>query len=468
MTRTTFSLLSLLAAVSITGDAAAQRAPAHPLRAAEKALGTDGSIDWGFHRVVEDPHGLGLKFPGYLIGVEKSDRDIIGVVDTGAAARVRIDRAPAGSNVEQRRLLRRVLNDGKRTFVSHVVEYEWRGEPVPHLRPAFLHNAYARTAAAARHMNWEHAGARGEYPFFNPGSTLYDDSFEALDKLGRSLQQRLEAARAAGAPVSHVFVASMGWNTDEDEALRNYNSIFGNLFEAERAHPGRVLTAPVVIGFSWPSRWAVGGISYPTKADDADEVGVVWGNYLLQRVLLPLKERYGFRVVVLGHSFGARLTTRAVFSAPVLGVTKPREKVDLVVGLQGAFSANRFLAERAVGQEGAPYAGYRAAARQVVLTWSPYDKANPLAEYGWSANNVGGRPGYERSREYPAHFQWKRWSPGEGWLPGAEERDGKILMVDASDLVRYRTYQKGGGAHSDIYHPAMGRFLLDLVRAYAP
>jgi hypothetical protein len=104
----------------------------------------------------------------------------------------------------------------------------------------------------------------------------------------------------------------------------------------------------------------------------------------------------------------------------------------------------------------------------VVLTWSPYDRANPLAETGWSANLVGGRPGYERSLQYPAHFRWTRWSPSDSWLPDPDARDGKILMVDASDLVRYGTYQKGGGAHSDVYHPAMGRFLFDLVRTYAP
>jgi hypothetical protein len=70
--------------------------------------------------------------------------------------------------------------------------------------------------------------------------------------------------------------------------------------------------------------------------------------------------------------------------------------------------------------------------------------------------------------QYPAHFQQVNWREAEDWLPLPSERDGRILMVDASDLIRYGTYEKGGVAHSDIYHAAMGRLLLDLIRAYAP
>lgn len=457
-------LLLVLCSTGLAG----QRAPEHPLRRAEQVLGTASHLDWGFHRVVEDPHGLGFKFPGFLVGVEKASRNRLGVVDTGRTAPVPISYAPPGSNAEERRVLRRVLNDPERTFVSHMVAYDIRGGAVPYIQPTFVHNAYARSAAAISYHGWESYGRAGEYPFYNPAASPYADSWTALDKLGAAVRERLQAARSGGSPVSHVIVASMGWNTTELEAIRNYNSIFGNLLAQDAASARSALAAPIVVGLSWPSRWDVPGVSYPNKADDADEVGFLWVNYLINHVLMPLKREFGFRTVVVGHSFGARLTTRGVFSGPVLGVLAPQEKVDLVVGLQGAFSANRFIPERAVGLEGAPYARYRDWANQVVLTWSPFDRANPAADIATGANNVGGTPGYRRTLQYPAHFQQVSWREAGDWLPVPRERDGRILMVDASDLVRFGTYEKGGSAHSDIYHAAMGRFLLDLIRAYAP
>ena len=55
------------------------------------------------------------------------------------------------------------------------------------------------------------------------------------------------------------------------------------------------------------------------------------------------------------------------------------------------------------------------------------------------------------------------------WACGGNlhQRAGKVLMVDASELVRYGTHWSGGGARSDIFNPSVSGFLLDLVRAFA-
>lgn len=42
----------------------------------EKLLGTDGGTSLRQHRVVHDPHGLGFRFPGMLVAIEKAQKKI--------------------------------------------------------------------------------------------------------------------------------------------------------------------------------------------------------------------------------------------------------------------------------------------------------------------------------------------------------------------------------------------------------
>ena len=99
-------------------------------------------------------------------------------------------------------------------------------------------------------------------------------------------------------------------------------------------------------------------IGYPNKADDADEIGYTIMNLLLNEVIADIKsapDYSGVPVVVFGHSFGGRLTSRAVYSAKHLREERRPAKptVDVYVGLQPAFSVSRFIKAR--GREGAPY-----------------------------------------------------------------------------------------------------------------
>lgn len=73
-------------------------------------------------------------------------------------------------------------------------------------------------------------------------------------------------------------------------------------------------------------------------------------------------QKYSF--ILIGHSFGARVITRAIFSNGLIDPPKVNKEssethqkntcdVDLVIGLQGAFSINRFIPGE--GEEGSPY-----------------------------------------------------------------------------------------------------------------
>jgi Alpha/beta hydrolase family len=102
---------------------------------------------------------------------------------------------------------------------------------------------------------------------------------------------------------------------------------------------------PLFVGIKWDSDWPRAGVlgveDYWNKGSDADEIGLTWAN-LLNRVLKEVRAEHGARIVAVGHSFGARLLSRAVHSAPLI-VAGPSEPIDLFIRLQGAFPYRRFV-----------------------------------------------------------------------------------------------------------------------------
>ncbi len=435
--------------------------PEHPLRGVEKTLGTDSQLNWSYHRLVEDPDGFGLRFPGFIVGIEKSKREIVGVPSDHLD---RIDPSRLGPKVAKK--IEGYLDDGKRTFISHIVETRLNGSKMDN---CYIYNVYS-LEETGREIRDEACDGYQE-----PGSpgNLYDPGFRALDALGARLRQEVDAAAASGNAYTHVLFLAMGWHTPQQEALRNYNALVAKLHSAARLE-GKEFR-PLFVGITWPSTWRnriyfPKVLSYFNKAHDADEVGFIWGNYLLHEVLLPLKKETGLPVTVIGHSFGARIMSRALFSGRALGDREPPNlsdspEVDLFVALQGAFSANRFLPERKQGREGAPYGDHKDRDTLIVLTWSRHDTGNPVANRITSANHVGGYPGYKRVKDkrYAHHFQPVTWNQKGLLPPDLELEEGKILYIDAKEVVKFSTYRKGGHAHNDIYRKQVGQGLWQLM-----
>ncbi len=450
------SALSMVLLVS----GCASGGPEHPLRGTEKALGTDSQLNWSYHRLVEDPDGFGLRFPGFIIGIEKSKREIVGVPP---ASLDRVNSSRLGPDVAEK--LEEYLDDGKRTFISHIVETRPISSKMDN---CYIYNVYPLEGTGRRIED----EACDVYQAPGSPANLYGPSFDALDALGKRMKQEVDAA-GPGNPYTHVLFLSMGWHTPQQEALRNYNSLVAKLHGAARAE-GKPFR-PLFVGLTWPSTWRnrfyfPKVLSYFNKAHDADEVGFIWGNYLLHEVLLPLKKETGLPVTVLGHSFGARIVSRALFSGQALGDRDPPNlsdlpEVDLFVALQGAFSANRFLPERKKGREGAPYRDHKGRDTLTVLTWSQFDQGNPVANRITSANHVGGSPGYERATDerYEHHFQHVAWDENGNLPSDLELEEGKILYIDAKEVVKFSTYRKGGHAHNDIYRKQMGWGLWKLM-----
>lgn len=429
----------------------------------EKKLGTNSDLDRSFHVVADEPQGFGLRMEGFIIGIEKSERETLGVQPLTDDPHLNSE--PAGFNTENTRRLAKRLDDGKRTFISHLVQAKLDDKsPIPYIKNRFLYDVYCAGCADDR---------RPSYPAWTMKTdSPYTRSWEALEKLEDILASQLTEANEKGKPYTHVIVGTMGWNTAQEKAIRNLNSIFGNILISQSNG-----FKPLFIAITWPSEWNAPGVSLRNKANDADEIGFVWANALINQHLSSLRARASaknwptFKIVAIGHSLGARLLTRAAFSGAVLNPPVGLQNgLDLVIGLQGAFSMNRFLAEREEGQEGAPYANYKNLRGKVVLTWSEHDKATPIANLISGANYAGAKEGYDRASDhrYKHHFTFYTASENGELTPdgNSESQEKRVIYINATSLIKYEVLGAGGKAHSDIYNAYMGRMLGTLISEF--
>jgi len=453
----------------------------------ENEYGTGGWNLPAFHRVVERDEGLGFHFPGFLIGVEKARRQYIGMPKLEELKQELLDLSRLES--DHRRNIEGFLNDGKGTFISHLVEYRMKGVGGMGLERIEEHiflDVYAQKCDSnAEKCDSKQAyktslqAARGERTTEDPDSSLEE-----------RIRGNMKKAKWQEYPYTHILVYAMGWNTDQQETIRNINSLVTQL---DKAKTNGTTFKPLVVAISWPSEWkwpvfeTIGKLaSYAVRTDDADEIGVLWANLILRNILVPAKHDYGIPLILIGHSFGARLLTRAATSAELIRTQSPPQQtndIDLVIGLQGAFSVNRFIPNEGffIGLEGAPYREFPKFARKMVFTWSEHDTATPLAVWVTGARHVGSKPGYELSRDHPerfAHFSVEKDEQGtiklkpesdtKSWDMAFNDDHKEVVMIDASEIVKHSGYGHWGKAHSDIFTPAIAKLIWCSVKAVRP
>ncbi len=193
-----------------------------------------------------------------------------------------------------------------------------------------------------------------------------------------------------------IIVMVMGWNTEEEEALNNFSALAGHLMdEAQRLH---LDFHPLVIGVSWPSEWqlddwsvvpnaVVRGLSFPFKAAEADEVGAHAISYVIEEVLkIRQAEPTSPRVVLLGHSFGARALVNA---AKAIDLTAPPQFTDRdgMILFEGAFEIYTLFTDAADqfhDDAGTLDWHFGSGKPRVTLTSSYYDSAVSAAIWGRS------------------------------------------------------------------------------------
>lgn len=445
-----------------------------------ETLDLGGRTTSRYHVLAENPFGHGLMTEGYLIGIEKSPKALLGIAApdddglTGYLRRFRlVEPQNHASERDRANHLLKVMDDEKSMFVSHVLAYEpderevgtaqMREHPRQNrFRTRFLYNLHPAAYGGRRYSPYPNI------PLVEADSKqAYESGWRALEiSLKQEIGTKLKAANAASTPYTHLIIGSMGWDNDQLQALECYNAILGNIIEAARRDTASpVLFNPLFIGITWPSVWGYDSVldlwqlvkklaGYSTKADDADEVGYTIGNWLVNNLAMQIKQETRkaggqLKVIAFGHSFGARLISRAVFSRDLLaqGAPYPTEKVDLLIGLQGAFSANRFIAGQ--GAEGSPYAGFKQLGTAIVMTWSENDSANPLAYRLSRSPHIGGNLGYKAALEHGQDVFLPVDADKLTVNECVELRNAsKVLMVNATSFV---------DDHGDILDSEMGR-----------
>ncbi len=529
-------LVGLLAGLAGCGDKVENR-----LADYETPYDADSFLSRNLHPTVHFPSGLTLNFPGYVVGIEKISRSHIGP-DPAVVNKYLITKGANAADDEDLQDLRgKLFREPKAMAVTHILRYASIGAKSPQpdgkevdsslpgrIDACFLYSIYEERD----HSKPEEAGQAPSRPcpaangdkgidVTQPGNPLdvpgranaWEHGLKALDRLADYAKADIAKSAETDRPYTHLLVFSMGWNTDQFEALRNFNSIANEFARAVEGCPmpgdkycvGAHKVRPLVIVITWPSLWdwsnmlAVGGfdalaklVSFPIKASDAREVGFGPANYLINKALAEivadatLKEKLkaknvDLKVVGVGHSFGARLLTQAVRSARYLAPgLRPAGTggLDTFFALQGAFEIDRlFDGDGSRHSCATPTRRLAEGFNRVVLTASSKDAAVNLAFFGTYA---GQHDGYTASKEKPAYcgLFTQATMDKDGACIGAGNRQAcaaiapapsgarpPVLYLDASNSIQYNTHRTGGGAHSDIYRENVGRVLASLLNS---
>lgn len=477
-----------------------------------------------FHRVLHYPTGVGLQFPGYVVGIEKAHQTKIGGPATDSTL-LDMPGPDARSGIQ-----RKLLIDPKSHFVSHVMHYRNPGNDDavhPHRIRSCAVYAVLPPADPVSHE------AGGQlYPPCDETRTpkpseAYANGWTGLARLKTLLKddltprsQRNGDERATEPPnhqFSHIFVVVMGWNTPQGEAIQNFNSIIGRLLNDVDERRGNMNCAmdsarqpecnfnPLVIGVTWASDWQLSAllplppalvrlISFPNKANDAKELGMTWLRAVIQHVVLPVRDKAGRKdkpkIVLIGHSFGARALMSALTDEEALNLDRataeglPQHKEfrpgDLFIALQGAFEVEDLFK----GQD--PNKGLHDSIAngnlRVIMTSSEFDAAVETAfwdTYAASWRGYAKLCGDESNDRFSAFVDCRRLSrlstanryafsacarpEKNGDIPD-RINDRSVLYLNASAVVNCRAAFTGGGAHSDIYRREMARLLWDHIR----
>lgn len=475
----------------------------------EKKLELNGATTRSFHSMLYYPSGIALHSPGYIIGVEKSPTRIIG--------------GPS----EIKSLTKHNI---KSMFVSHIIKNDFNvineKSATPYITSnyCFVYNSYISkelidksSIDIAKISGWNACDISSSVEDAKDALLLsfYNNSNVGLSALKSNLKHDLKSGA-----YSHILIIVMGWNTSQSDAIRNFNDITGNIITASLEqqdevkenpsspasnmliHRVRVIKSseknnlsfrPLVIGITWPSYWSTrldNVASYPNKANDADELGLIWLNKIINQTIPESMSESGSKlpVIAIGHSFGARAMTRALFSSPSIKKdTTVSSPVNLAVSLQGAMSINRFFPE--LSEEGAPYGDYmKLGNTKLVLTASKFDSAVKFAKW---TDPAGAVKSYVKACTQPVYSGTFHCMTASD--TSATETHGKFSLCNRGDtsekctnplngingarvidyidtsngITQFNSFGTGGDAHSDIYRLPMGRLLWRLIQAYA-
>lgn len=411
-----------------------------------------------FHSAAVEPTKFVISYsPSYLIGIEKANRTRIGGPQWKDCDRKEycFNTNTPELTTELRQKIEERFDDIKGHFISHIIRYAHQGNGW--YAGQWSYNIYG----PENQDQTRTCATQGQ----TPTETCSNSGWNAVRNLKSELAQRIKQDG-----ITHLIVMSTGWNTLQNESISNYNDWIAHILSAAR-EDGTIRFRPLFIGLSWASDWLwwnwFGASDFVNKAHDADEVGLTWANVLVHEVLLPLKQDTGVPVVLIGHSFGARLLSRAIYSGAILpSKSTSREPVDLFIGMQGAFSVNRFTPDK--GKEAQPYRNYSRGAKKILLTSSKYDEAVESAIHTGDTF-AGSAHAYQitQGKDYAGIFEHIAIDPQGGWTTPPSSNSSKVTLVEASAMIATNKPGTGGLAHSDVFDKEAGRFMWQAIKEFS-
>ena len=433
----------------------------------EVTLGTDSGNAEQFHALVYYSKEHALRYPGLIVGIEKSSAKP--VKDEARNLLIQSLNSNSESKKTDEWLVELLKDTSKSMFISHIVDSSKVNVPT------LVYNAYE--------CQTERAGSDKKTTC--PGY----DSWKAIAQVKEKLEAALERTPTGEGQYTHVIFLTMGWNTNQVEAVQNFNSLVREL--SANAAPRSF--HPYVVGVTWPSQWDSGffgdvyrGSSLGNKANDADEIGAGWLGAVLRYGVLPVTRDSKTKLIVIGHSFGARATSHAVCRGTLL---VPQDKqladsgkpmkgdVHWLIGLQGAYSLNRFSTKGAGIFEKISYDPKCEVADNLLLTASKHDSAGkysykvlgaPFAGSIGTWNSVLKDPGILKIDSPSFDLYKTRHVEGdENTSVCLEGRAGShtrsFNYVDASEVIKFNAYGTGAGAHSDIYRAQTAKLMWEFL-----
>jgi hypothetical protein len=217
-------LIALALATVISRPALAEP-PRRDVSARARAIGTDKPQYEPARVIVTNPEKTRLKFPAFVLGIEKASRKVIGCPpDRG----VEIARAPKPVRDQIERTFHETPLASDCLFVSHIAEFVPTTEPDV-FAPVLRYDAYREADPPA------------------PRDVFMSGRNATLSLRGRLMEVAAQRAKA-GRPVSHLIVFATGWHTGQVRTLANMDELFGSIAAA-----GNDTFSPIYIGISRPS-----------------------------------------------------------------------------------------------------------------------------------------------------------------------------------------------------------------------
>lgn len=454
-----------------------------PLARGERMLQTDhNSASTPFHEALYHPSEISLNSEGFIVGIEKSP---IKAITRNAAKDIKVKQQSFGqtlwgSRADARNMVASGMFGGKAMYISHILQNF--AQPYGEGNCA-LYDVYRSIKGDSDKVVTPKCDTYQST--VTNAKMAYTGSWNALDTLSRALQNQLQQNN-----YSHIVVMTMGWNTTQQEAIKNMNALLGNIRKASQAGNAKNTAAfrPLVIAVTWPSSTDSTGISSSIKntlgkvlplagkREDADQTGLTWLGVLLNDTIPEANSKH-IPVVAIGHSFGANAMTTAACAGALIYRNNPDESdrfkqpVNYLIALQGAFSEQRLLAAKG-DNDGVNFNGCPRV-KHIMLTASDSDSAvsTTLWNSDAGANTIflykpRGILKYCRNdtniSNTPDLLCLKADSSGK--VTPAFNSKYRMSYVDADELINRNADPTGGGAHSDIYRVEHGNLIWSYIR----